>query len=135
LNRNLLLKKHEDPWVNLLGPHVGEVMEALNASGLETHSAWLDPYDPRDATIRLVNSRALVYEAVSGWRYGQFLSGRQGLRTQLADISYVGGGLLPDSREVAHRFANGLSAPRTAYRSVDDLRDGLDEALRLRAGA
>jgi Family of unknown function (DUF6292) len=129
LNENNLLEWHEDPWVNQLGPYVAQVMQALRANGQDVKNAFLDPYDPRDATILIANSTALVFDAVSGWRYGGYVSGHKGTRTQLADPTYVGGGLLLPASEVAYRYARGVSEPHIKYRSVDDLRDGFDEAL------
>jgi hypothetical protein len=126
---------HPDPWVNLLGPYVAETVNALTAGRLQVRRSWLDPSDPRDATIVLADSRALVFDEVTGWRYGQFLSGQPGARTTLADIRYIGGGVLPDARELTHRVVNSTTAPRLEYRSFADLRDGFDDALRVRGHA
>lgn len=124
--------KHQDSWVNLLGDYVAEAVAALSSSGLQVQRSWLDPSDPRDATIVLAETRALVYDEVTGWRHGRFLTGQQGVRTELAEVSYLGGGVLLGADELAHRFVNGFSAPRRQYRSVADLHDGLDDAFRAR---
>lgn len=123
---------HADPWVNLLGGYVTEAVEALGAAGLRVDRSWLDPCDPRDATIRLADSTALVFDEVTGWRYGTFLAGQPGVRTCLADVKHVGGGVLLDPRKLAHRVSHRYSTLRREFRSVTDLHDGLDEALRLR---
>ena len=101
---------HEDPWVNLLGDYVTEAVAALSSRGIQVQRSWLDPRDPRDATIVLAGTRALVFDEVTGWRYGPFLAGRQGVRTELAEVSYIGGGVLLGADELAHRFINGFSA-------------------------
>ena len=51
------------------------------------------------------------------------------MRTELTDVSYLGGGVLPDEDDVVNRVLAGASEPQRAYRSVADLRDGLDDAL------
>jgi hypothetical protein len=123
---------HQDPWVNLLGDYVTEAVAALRSNGMQIQRSWLDPTDPRDATIVLAGTRALVFDEVTGWRHGRFVAGLQGVRTQLAEVSYLGGGVLPGADELAHRVINGFSVPRREYRSVADLHDGLDDALRAR---
>ena len=132
MDKNIAPGPHSSPWVNLLGTYVTEATEALSAGGQQVDRSWLDPEGPRDATIVLAGARALVFDEVTGWRYGQFVSGQPGVRTVLSDVSYVGGGVLPDAIELTHRVINGISAPRREYRSFDDLRDGLDDALRAR---
>jgi hypothetical protein len=118
--------------VNLLGGYVTEAVEALSTRGVQVQRSWLDPSDPRDATIVLAGTRALVFDEVTGWRHGRFLAGQQGARTQLAEVSYIGGGVLLGADELAHRVINGFSAPRREYRCVADLHDGLDDAFRAR---
>jgi hypothetical protein len=124
------VRRHKDPFVNELYGYVASVDSAVSAAGLEIPAAWLDPYAPRDATIRLANSKALVFDEVSGWQYGEFISGEQGIRTVMADIRHLGGGLLPAGPEVAYRVINGLSAPRQAHRSWSDEHDGFEDQLR-----
>ena len=121
---------HPDPWVEFLGGYVTGAVQALNAAGLQVQRSWLDPCDPRDATIVLADGQALVYDEVDGWRRGRFIAGRQGLRTKLAEVSYVGGGVLPDSKKLVYRIVNGHSSPCHEYRRVTDVRDGFDDALR-----
>jgi Family of unknown function (DUF6292) len=130
LDRNITPDRHPDPWVNLLCGYMTEAVQALAAGGVQVQRSWLDPEGPRDATIVLAGSKALVFDEVTGWRYGRFVSGRQGVRTTLSDISYVGGGVLLDGRELTHKILSGHSAPRQEFRSAADLRDGLDDALR-----
>jgi hypothetical protein len=132
LDRSITPDRHPDPWVNLLRGYLTEAVRALAASGLEVQRSWLDPESPRDATIVLAETKALVFDEVTGWRYGNFVAGQQGVRTALSDVSHVGGGVLLDTRELAHKVLNGRSAPRREYRSFDDLHDGFDDALQER---
>jgi hypothetical protein len=107
-----------------------EAVQALIAGGLQVQRSWLDPEGPRDATIVLAGAKALVFDEITGWRYGRFVAGQQGVRTTLSDISYVGGGVLLDTRELAPKVLSGVSVLRQEYRSFADLHDGLDDALR-----
>jgi Family of unknown function (DUF6292) len=128
---------HPDPWVNLLRSHVTKAVEALTAGGLQVERSWLDPRDPRDATIIYshpasnvsAEKQALVWDEVTGWRSGAFEGGRQGVRTVLSDSSYLGGGILLGGEELVGRVLARVSEPRREYRTVTSLRDGLDEAL------
>jgi len=129
LDRTITPGQHPDPWVNLLRGYITEAVQALTTGGLQVQRSWLDPEGPRDATIVLAGTKALVFDEVTGWRYGSFVSGQQGVRTTLSDIRYLGGGVLLDTRELTHKVVDGHSAPRQEYRSVLDLHDGLDEAL------
>ncbi len=130
--------KHSDPWVNLLLGYVTGTVEALIGGGLRVERSWLDPCGPRDATILYSSPAgammALVWDEVTGWRHGSFLLGQQGVRTELAEATYLGGGVLPDNRDVTRRVIERVSEPRRLYRSADDLRDGLDDALRHEPG-
>jgi hypothetical protein len=110
--------------------YMTRAVQALTATGLQVQRSWLDPEGPRDATIVLARTKALVFDEVTGWRYGSYVSGQQGVRTTLSDIRYLGGGVLLDTRELAHKVLNDCSAPRREYRSFTDLHDGLDDALR-----
>jgi hypothetical protein len=100
--------------------------------------SWLDPRNPRDATIIFTHPAsnvsaeklALVWDEVTGWRRGVFESGQQGIRTVLSSTTYLGGGILPDGQELVSRVLAGTSEPRREHRSVADVRDGLDDALR-----
>jgi len=125
--------RHPDPWVNLLLGYVTGTVEALTTGGLHIERSWLDPRGPRDATILYSapagEIMALVWDEETGWRCGNYLKGRQGLRTELAGASYLGGGVLLDAREVTRRLDEHVSEPRTQFRSADDLHDGLDDAL------
>lgn len=128
---------HPDPWVNLLRGHVTKAVEALTTGGLRVERSWLDPRNPRDATIIYTHPAsnvsakklALVWDEVTGWRSGAFEGGQQGVRTVLSDTSYLGGGILLGREELAGRVLAGASEPRREYRMVTSLRDGLDEAL------
>ena len=41
----------------------------------------------------------------------------------------MGGGVLPQEKDLINRLRAGVSEPRPQYRSVEDLHDGLDDAL------
>ena len=136
MNRHPAPAPHPDPWVNVLRGHVTKAVEALAAGGLQVERSWLDPRDPRDATIIYTHPAssvsakklALVWDEVTGWRSGVFEGGRQGVRTVLSDASYLGGGVLLGSEELTGRVLARVSEPRREYRTVTS-RDGLDEAL------
>jgi Family of unknown function (DUF6292) len=128
---------HDDPWVDVLRGYVTTAVESLAQGGLTVERSWLDPRNPRDATIIFTHPAsnvsaeklALVWDEVTGWRRGVFQSGQQGVRTELADSAYLGGGVLLDDADLVGRVLVGASEPRREYRSVTDLRDGLDNAL------
>ncbi len=125
---------HPDPWIELTRHYVTEAVQALGAGGLKIERSWLDPRDPRDATIvysvpHLADLRAVVWDEVTGWRQGGFEDGRQGVRTKLSDMTYLGGGVLLSGAELTGRLLADPSEPRREYRSVTDLRDGLDDRL------
>lgn len=128
---------HPDRWVNMLGGYVTEVVEAIDEHGLVVKRSWLDPRDPRDATIVFshpasnvsAKDLALVWDEVTGWRCGVFGSGEQGIRTVLSDPRYLGGGLLLGGQDLAGRVLAGASEARREHRSVADRHDGLDDAL------
>ena len=130
MNVHTDLLRHPEAWVNRPEGYLRTAIEALQGGGLEVPLAWLDPCDPRDATILIGDStRALVWDEQTGWRTGRFVAGRQGMRTELADVSYLGGGAVPAAPEVAHRLLTGTSVQRPTYRSYKDVRDGLDDLL------
>jgi hypothetical protein len=125
---------HHDPWIDLTRRYVTEAVQALGEADLEVRRSWLDPRDPRDATVVFTApgeaaDRAVVWDEVTGWRQGRFESGRQGSRTELSDMTYLGGGVLLSSTDLVARLLAGASEQRREYRSVSDLHDGLDEAL------
>jgi Family of unknown function (DUF6292) len=138
MNERTTPHAHPDPWVDLLRSYVTSTGESLTTSGLTVERSWLDPRDPRDATIIFTHPAsnvsaerlALVWDEVTGWRHGVFESGHQGVRTVLSGPRYLGGGVLPGTREVAARVLAGASEPARQHRRVSDLRDGLDDALR-----
>lgn len=128
---------HDDPFVDVLHSYVTKATESLASGGLLVERSWLDPRNPRDATIIFTHPAsnvsdeelALVWDEVTGWRRGVFESGHQGERTVLSSVDFVGGGLLPEGRELVARVLADATESRREYRSVADLRDGLDEAL------
>jgi hypothetical protein len=137
MHANSGLSAHPDPWVNVLRGYVSQAVEAMAAGGLLIERSWLDPRNPRDATVIFsdpasnvsADKLALVWDEVTGWRRGTFVSGEQGVRTVLSDVSHLGGGVLPTENDVVNRVLAEASEPQRAYRSVADLRDGLDDAL------
>lgn len=143
MNRSYIPETHPDRWVDLTRGYVTEAILALTQRGLQVERSWLDPRDPRDATILYTPSvnasstaepRALVWDEETGWRDGRFDGGRPGVRTALADVSYIGGGPLIEAGELAHRVLAGHREERGTYRSHRDVRDGFDDTLRNGAG-
>ena len=125
---------HPDSWIELARQYVTSAVQALIADGLKVERSWLDPRDPRDATIvyslpEVTGPCALVWDEVTGWRRGRFSSGRQGVRTELSGVTYLGGGVLPSTAELVGRLVGRACEPYREYRSATDLRDGLDDAL------
>lgn len=127
---------HPDPRLDLMRDYVAEAVHALVTGGLSVERSWLDPKCPRDATVLYssggadVTVRALVWDEETGWRTGEYVRGEPGVRTELADVAYLGGGVLAAPGEVAGRLRAEVREPRRTYRSMWDLRDGLDDALR-----
>jgi hypothetical protein len=128
---------HDDPWVDVLRGYITDAVEALSQGGLAVERSWLDPRNPRDATIIFTHPAsnvsaeklALVWDEVTGWRSGVFQSGERGVRTVLSATAYLGGGVLPQGTGLVGRVLAGASEPRREYRSVADRQDGLDSAL------
>ncbi|GIH72950.1 DUF6292 family protein [Sphaerimonospora thailandensis] len=120
-------------WLRLPVFYVDEVADAL---GERVARWWDDPFDPRDATIVLVDGTALVWDEESGWRHGRFVSGERGARTELAEVRHLGDGVLPMPERVVALIEEPVygGAWRPAYRSYRDLYDGFDEALARFAG-
>jgi hypothetical protein len=137
MTENSLPAPHTDPWVDLLRGYVTKSVEALRHGGLLVERSWLDPRDPRDATIIFshpasavsAEKLALVWDEVTGWRRGGFVSGEQGVRTVLSGTGFLGGGVLLDEQELAGRVLAGAAESRHEYRSVTSTHDGLDDAL------
>jgi hypothetical protein len=120
-------------WLRLPVGYVCRVAEGL---GERVVAWWDDPYDPRDATVRLTGGQALVWDEESGWRHGRFVAGVKGVRTELAEVRYLGGGVLPVPERVAELLDGPYgSATRPVYRSYEDLDDGFDAELLTYAGA
>jgi hypothetical protein len=133
--------QHPLPEVELLRPYITDSVTALAGSDVQVHESWLDPCGPRDATILYspvfdpAEVYALVWDEETGWRNGLYLAGRQGVRTQLDNAAYLGGGVLADPRDLAARAASGIAVPMREYRSHSDLHDGFDDALRRHEGS
>jgi hypothetical protein len=146
VNRSNIPETHPDRWVDLTRGYVTEAILALTQRGFQVDRSWLDPRDPRDATILYTPSvnapssestelRALVWDEETGWRDGRFDGGRPGVRTALDDVSYLGGGPLIEAGELAHRVLEGHRGDLVTYRSYRDVRDGFDDTLRNGAGS
>ncbi|WP_433187116.1 DUF6292 family protein [Actinoallomurus sp. CA-150999] len=132
-------------WVELPAHYLGATCAALTAAGIAVAESWVDPMDPRDATILLAVRPssvlhadvplALVWDEMSGWRYGRFVSGRKGIRTRLDQERSFGGDLLPEPAMVAATmqcvFQGALvgATERPRFRHYADLGDGTDERL------
>ncbi|MBG0814994.1 DUF6292 family protein [Planomonospora sp. ID82291] len=123
---------YSEEWLDLPVAYVRQVAETL---GDLVATWWDDPCDPRDATIRLTDGTALVWDEESGWRRGRFFSGEKGERTVLTETLYLGGGVLPEPTKVARSLAplragrNGGTVDRPIYRSFRDHHDGFDALL------
>jgi hypothetical protein len=127
------VEPYTDEWLQQPGGYVQLVVHAL---GAEVADWWEGPCEPRDATIRLIDGTALVWDEESGWRLGHFVSGGVGDHTQLSGVvRYLGGGLLPRPERVpaalldARAGVGASSAWRPCYRSHRNCRDGFDVAL------
>ena|SRR2546421_2791106 len=129
---------HPDPYVDATRPYVMSVVQALLDHGISVPQSWLDPRDPRDATITLGHLEAtrpdvlyaLVWDEETGWRRGIFRSGQPGIRTVLDKATTLAGQLLPPGEQVAmHILSNTRSQPRM-FRSHRDLHDGFEARLR-----
>lgn len=121
--------RHPDPRVDVTRAYVTQAVLALVAAGVRVRASWLDPREPRDATILYGDDAALVWDEETGWRRGRFVSGEQGVRTVLTEVVYLGGGALPAPDDVAHRVTAGVTAPHRVYRRWTDL-DRFDDGLR-----
>jgi hypothetical protein len=130
-------QRHPDPWVDLTRDYVEGAVRSLTDAGLAVDRCWLDPRNPRDATVIFsdpasnvsAKELALVWDEVTGWRRGVFESGQQGVRTTLTCVAYLGGGVLPGGRELARRALAGAPESRVEHRSAASLHDGLDDQL------
>jgi hypothetical protein len=128
VDSNRTLDPHPDPWLDLLRPYVHQVITALADGGVPIERSWLDPRDPRDATI-VCAGVGLVWDEESGWRRGDFVAGHQGSRTVLTGAGYLGGEVLPAPAKLVRCLAGPAAPERPRYRSHTDVRDGLDETL------
>ncbi|MEU8610482.1 DUF6292 family protein [Actinoplanes sp. NPDC048791] len=128
---NVLPKAHWNPSVEATRPYITAVVKALIARDVKVTESWLDPFypDPRDATIRINESEALVWNEEQGWYCGEFVCGEQGQRTMLVDSAGLGGGVLPSANDVVDRFLNGVRTAVEVYRRLSD-KDGFEGALR-----
>jgi len=122
-----ILAHHPDPEVDAAHGYITAMTSALASEGIEVRDAWLDPKGPIDATI-ITGDNALVWDELTGWRIGTYVSGRQGVRTVLKDARHLGGGVLPPSRAIVEVITNGSALPLVTREP--DARDGLFDALR-----
>lgn len=124
----VLPAEHPDACVEATRPYLTSVVLALCAAGISVERSWLDPSGPRDATIVVASEGsaaeavgaarrgALVWDEETGWRYGQFVSGRQGERTVLDFVAYLGYGVLPHGAWVAEQWSCKASRPKRVFR-------------------
>ncbi|NBE93622.1 hypothetical protein FE391_02160 [Nonomuraea sp. KC401] len=126
------VEPYSDEWLQQPISYVQRVIDVL---GSEVAGWWEGPCDPRDATLKLADGSALVWDEESGWRLGTLVSGGPGLRSELAGVRYLGHGLLPRPERVpsalgdARAGVGASSAWRPCYRSHRNCRDGFDVAL------
>ncbi|MEV5892723.1 DUF6292 family protein [Nonomuraea fuscirosea] len=129
--------RHVEPYTDewLQQPY-GYVLQVRDLLGSEVVDWWKGPCDPRDATLKLADGTALVWDEESGWRLGAFVSGGRGRHTELSGVvRYLGHGLLPKPERVvaalhdARAGVGASSAWRPCYRSHRNCRDGFDVAL------
>ncbi|MEU4573781.1 DUF6292 family protein [Nonomuraea sp. ATR24] len=128
--------KHVEPYSDeWLQQPVCYVRRVVGLLGAEADGWWEGPCEPREATVRLADGAALVWDEESGWRLGRFVSGAPGQHTELSGVRYLGGGLLPRPERVPAALADARagvgasSAWRPCYRSHRNCRDGFDVAL------
>ena len=128
------LPKYPQDWLELPEAYVRNAVTALKTEEISIKEWWNDPFDPRDATVRLTSGVALVWDAMTGWRSGSFITLRPGGRTTLGmgTVQYYGDRVLPEPRELAYLFGTGRAADLAPepYRHWTDLGDGLDVELR-----
>ncbi|MGW0804201.1 DUF6292 family protein [Nonomuraea sp. NPDC002799] len=127
------VEPYTDEWLQQPVSYVRQVVDLL---GAEVADWWEGPCDPRDATLKLADESALVWDEESGWRLGRFVAGSRGSHTELAaGVRYLGHGLLPRPERVptalsdARAGVGASSAWRPCYRSHRNCRDGFDVAL------
>ncbi|MFC7102083.1 DUF6292 family protein [Nonomuraea rubra] len=95
------VEPYTDEWLQQPISYVQQVVDLL---GAEVTDWWEGPCDPRDATVRLTDDTALVWDEESGWRLGAFVSGDRGRHTELSGVRYLGHGLLPRPERVPRPF-------------------------------
>lgn len=134
--------RHVEPYTDeWLRQPVGYLRRVVDVLGTEVTDWWEGPCDPRDATVRLGDGSALVWDEESGWRLGRFVSGERGAHAELADVRYLGHGLLPKPERVSEALSDARtgvgasSAWRPCYRSHRNCRDGFDVALDFYTGS
>lgn len=139
MDPRIIPSAHPDAWIDLLRGYTTAIVSELSRQGIAVDRSWLDPGDPRDATIVYTrasahdghqHAHALVWDEQSGWRTGRFVAGMQGVRTVLSNPGHIGGGLLPAGSEVVWRIKSGTTVEPRIVRSYKDTRDGLDDLLR-----
>jgi hypothetical protein len=126
------VEPYSDEW---LRQPIGYVRQVVDQLGAEVTDWWEEPCDPRAATLRLADGRALVWDEESGWRLGAYVAGGPGRHTELTGVRYLGHGLLPKPERVPEALSDARagvgasSAWRPCYRSHRNCRDGFDLAL------
>lgn len=119
---------HPDRWVNHPSGYITGIMGHLITTGFVIDRAWMDPCQPRDATLVLSDLRAITWDEDRGLLLGRYVSGRQGERTVLADPVQLSKSILMEPAAVPAAVRAGRGTEPTRLRR-HGTRDGLDEAL------
>ncbi|MDX6738461.1 DUF6292 family protein [Actinocorallia sp. A-T 12471] len=117
--------RHPHPQVHATRGYIAHSVTALDRRGIALDRAWLDPFNPVDATIVLSDGTALVWSEDTGWTRGTYVSGEQGLRTEYTDGVALGGGVLLDPDHLAELVATGRTEAPFAPREIGNGNDGL----------
>ncbi|WP_157249387.1 DUF6292 family protein [Nonomuraea typhae] len=131
------VEPYTDEWQEQPQGYVRQVVDEL---GAEVAEWWEGPCEPREVTVLLGDGSALVWDEECGWRRGRFLSGGRAEHTELDEVRYLGGGLLPRPERVPAALSDARlgigasSAWRPCYRSHRNCRDGFDVALDFYSG-
>jgi hypothetical protein len=119
---------HPDHWVNHPSGYIKGIIGHLITTGFVIDRAWMDPCQPRDATLVLSDLRAITWDEDRGLLLGRYVSGHQGERTVLADPVQLSKRILMEPAAVPAAVRAGRGTKPTQLRS-HGTRDGLDEAL------
>jgi hypothetical protein len=119
---------HPDRWVNRPWGFITGITGQLIKAGFVIDRAWMDPSQPRDATLVLSDLRAITWDEDRGLLLGRYVSGHQGERTVLTGSVQLSKRILMEPAAVPAAVRAGRGTKPTQLRSYGT-RDGLDEAL------